>query len=87
MLINKVSTSALGTERLLNHVRSYAKVPRVNDDILAGYTQVKCEREVKSDGIMHTENASFRMLGKITEQADPANLGPQFYGNRAVSHD
>ena len=51
-------------------------VPRGNDDILAGYTQVKCEREARSDGVMHTENASLSMLGKITEQADPANLGP-----------
>lgn len=66
---------------------SYAQVPRRNDNILAGYTQVKCEKEVKSDGIMHTENASFRKLGQITEQADPTNLVPQFYGNRAVSHD
>lgn len=79
--------SASGTERLLNHVRSYAPVPRGNDDIVAGYTQVKCKREVKSDGIMHTENTSFRMMGKTTELADPANLGPQFYVNRAALHD
>ncbi len=53
----------------------------------AGYTQVEYEKEFKSDGIMHTGKAPFRMLVKITEQADPANLGSQFYGNRAASHD
>lgn len=79
--------SASGTERRLNHIRPYAQVPRGNDDILAGYTQVKCEREVEPDRILNTENTSFRMLGKITELADPTNLGPQFYGNRAASHD
>jgi len=72
---------------MLNHVRSYDHVPRGYDDNVYGYTQVKCKREVKSDGIMHAENASFRMMRKITELADPANLGPQFYGNRAALHD
>lgn len=59
----------------------------VNDDVFAGYTQVEYEKEFKSDGIMLTGKAPFRMLVKITEQVDPANLGSQFYGNRAASHD
>jgi hypothetical protein len=59
----------------------------MNDEIFAEYTQVECEKVFKSDGIMNTGKAPFRMLVKITEQADPANLGSQFYGNRAASHD
>jgi hypothetical protein len=48
---------------------------------------IKCEKEFKSDGVMHTGQAPFRILVKITEQTDPANLGSQFYGYKAASHN
>lgn len=39
----------------------------MNDEIFAEHTQVECEKKLKSDGIMHTGKAAFRMLVKITE--------------------
>lgn len=37
----------------------------MNDDVFAGYTQVECEKKFKSDGIMHTGKAPFRMRVKL----------------------
>lgn len=59
----------------------------LSDDYFTGSTHTEYEKEVASDLILVTVKTPFKMLIKIIEQANPANLDFQLYGNRAASFD